>query len=229
MAGHLKLINTKVKKTIAGLIVAMVIAFALSLVITGGKINSLLPHHPVSLGLPMAAKYDNVTDIIPLGETINHPNTPGGHPGIDFLWTEDTPIIAMAEGTVTSTAPAEDSHGKYDVTVTSGFYEIHYNELDELAPGLSVDTKLNRGDFIGYPQRRGHGLHLEFGFAGRKTKLLKKELCPLLYFDKDSLARINSIWDKATAGDKPDMKMRFPKICNGYYDGLQEPAWLLLN
>lgn len=219
----------KHKKIIIAAVVAVAVIVGVCFFVTGGKITSILPHRAIVLGLPMAAAHDGVTDLIPLGETINHPDTPNGHPGIDFLWTKDTPIIAMADGTVTSTAPAEDSHGKYDVTVVSGIYEIHYDELDELAPGVGVGTKLKRGDFIGYPQRRGHGLHLEFGFSGRKTKLLRKELCPLSYFDEASLARINAIWDKAAAGDKPDMKTRFPKICNGYYDGLQEPAWLLLN
>ncbi len=224
----MKLLNTKPKKIIAICVGIFGIILIGSLVVTGGKVNGLLPHHPVQLGLPMDAKYDTVTDLIPLGETINHPNTPGGHPGIDFLWTKDTPIIAMADGTVTKTAPAPDSHGKYDVSVVSGLYEIHYNELDELAPGLTVGTKLKKGNFIGYPQRRGHGLHLEFVMAGRNTKLLKKELCPIYYFDQGSLARINAIWVKAAGGDKPDMKKRFPKICNGYYDNLREPGWMLL-
>jgi hypothetical protein len=224
-----RLFNTRAKKIVAGCVAGLIVLFGIGMLLTSGHIGGLLPHHPVALGLPMDVEYDSVTDLIPLGETINHPNTPGGHPGIDFLWTEDTPIIAMADGTVKSTQAAEDSHGKYDVTVVSGLYEIHYDELDELAPGLRAGSKLKKGDFIGYPQRRGHGLHLEFILTGRNTKLLKKELCPLSYFDDASLARINTIWENASAGDKPDMKKRFPKICNGYYDNLKEPSWLLLD
>ncbi len=208
--------------------VFLLAAILIAVFITSGKLMGFLPHHPIQLGLPMSPQYDAVTDLIPLGETINHPHTPGGHPGIDFLWTKDTPIIAMANGTVTTTDPAPDSHGKYDVSVTSGLYQIHYNELDELAPGLKVGSKLKTGDFIGYPQRRGHGLHLEFVMAGRHTKLLHKELCPIYYFEPQALARINKIWKQAQGGDKPDMKTRFPEICNGYYDGLKEPGWLLL-
>jgi hypothetical protein len=51
----------------------------------------------------------------------------------------------------------------------------------------------------------------------------------MTYFDDESLARINAIRDKAAAGDKPDMKIRFPKICNDCYDGLEEPSWILLS
>src|SRR5262245_1098776 len=126
--------------------VVLLVIGAVLIFVSGGKIAGFLPHHPVALGLPMDDEYDAVTDLIPLGETINHPNTPGGHPGIDFLWTKDTPIIAMAAGKVTSTTAAPDSHGKYDVTVISGLYEIHYDELDELAPGLAVNTQLKKGD-----------------------------------------------------------------------------------
>lgn len=221
-------INFKSKKIIVTAIL-LILIIGIATFTTGGKVGSILPHHPIALGLPMDPKYDSVTDLIPLGETINHPNTPGGHPGIDFLWTKDTPIIAMAAGVVTKTAPAEDSHGKYDVYVNSGYYEVHYDELDELAPKLAVGSKLNKGDFIGYPQRRGHGLHLEFSMAGRHTKLMQKELCPMTYFDKSALTRINNIWSAAAGGSHADMKTRFPKICNGYYDNLKEPSWLLIN
>lgn len=189
--------------------------------------EDILPHKPIVLGLPMDPKYDSGTTLIPLGETINH-NFPGGHPGIDVLWEKDTPVIAMADGEVISTQRADDSHGKYDVRVKSGVYEIHYDEFDEIAPEIVPGAKIARGQFIGYPQRKGHGLHLEFALRSAKGKTQRLGLCPMTYFDAESRARIEKIWAATPEHAYKDMKIHFPDICSGYYKGKVEPSWLLL-
>jgi hypothetical protein len=58
-------------------------------------------------------------------------------------------------------------------------------------------------------------IHWEFG----STSPIIDRFCPLTYYTPDSLTRIEAIWAHT---DTPEMKARYPKICNGNYDGKAE-------
>ena len=152
-----------------------------------------------------------------------HPNSPLGHPGIDFAWQHPAPLRASADGKVTKIAEhPPGGHGEtekiYDVEVVSGIYAVRYTEIAP-AENLKVGMSVNKGDIIGrggeYKQPGGLGLyystHWEFDYD---TPVFDR-LCPLTYFDTDSLSRINSIWNKV--GTTYDG--RYPDICSGDYKG----------
>jgi murein DD-endopeptidase MepM/ murein hydrolase activator NlpD len=195
-----------------------------------------LPHSRPVLILPFDAKYDAYAGIMPMGEKINHPDAPSGHPGIDFGFDnvkDPVPYIAAMDGTITSVKITKnpDMGGKdkislsktiADVFISNGTYQIRYGELDAatLPSSTKRGNKVKAGDFIGYgnfstgltPDVRREMTHWEF----RSQSLLIDRLCPLSYFTPDSRERIEAIWAKT---DWPEMKAQYPKICNGDYDG----------
>ena len=82
----------KHKKLIFGLGIVLVgvVTFTLAALI---PIGTLIPHKRISIILPFAPDVDRITGLIPMGETIFHPNAPGGHPGIDFGGQESFSLI----------------------------------------------------------------------------------------------------------------------------------------
>lgn len=150
-----------------------------------------------------------------------HPNSPNGHPGMDFGWHHPAPLRAAAAGKVTKiTEHPSGGHGEtekiYDVEIVSGIYAVRY---DEIAPldNLKIGMKVSQGDVIGrggkYEQPGGLGTyystHWEFDYD---TPIFDR-LCPLTFFDTDSRVRINTIWAKV--GQTYDGQ--YPDICSGDY------------
>lgn len=53
--------------------------------------------------------------------------------------------------------------------------------------------------------------HWEFDY----DSFITDRLCPLTYFDSESLSRINAVWEKIGS----TFDGRFPEICSGFYKG----------
>src|SRR5262245_54523198 len=97
--------------------------------------------------------------MLPMGETVYHPNAPHGHPGIDFQWDHNVQIVASAEGVVTRIQRHQDGR-TWDVEVVTGDYAVRYTELDSLNPELKRGKRVDRGSWIGQP---GHPIDLPDG------------------------------------------------------------------
>ena len=214
---------------IAGLIFAGLV-IVISLLVVWAKLQygsrPLFPHKRISITLPYGPE-NEVKNLIPMGETIEH-NFKGGHPGIDFQWDRSVPLIAVADGKITSIYNDKDMNETVtNLVLASGEYEARYKELDKLAPGIVKGSMVKQGDVLAYPhcskQFSQHcQLHWEFAYSSPLAMLAGvskgvDRLCPLTYFDSSSLARINSTWEKVPANDK--FKKDFPHICSGGYLG----------
>ena len=208
------------------LILAIVVVIFL-FIMTAFHIEAYLPHERLIISLPFAAQHDNSTAMIPMGETLFHPKpqVPNGHPGIDFGWGHSVPVIASAGGTVTKI-----NHGSsngIDVTVRSGVYELRYKELatNSLGVNIKIGSVIKKGDFIGNPDNNTqpaspdrYQLHWEFA----SVSPFLDRFCPVTYFDTDSKARIENIWNNVKPTDAQNMKQQFPYICSGDYFNKQE-------
>jgi hypothetical protein len=205
-------------------------------------VSYYLPHAKPVLILPFDPKYDPTAALMPMGEKIYHPNAPDGHPGIDFGFNNQTaavPYIAAMSGTITKVRiyanpekPSPDmvvvSKHMADVVILNGPYQVVYSEMDgdSLPAAIRFGAQVRQGDLMGYGNQirvdRGSGeqflkqmIHWEFG----STSPVIDRFCPLTYFTPESRARIEAIWNQT---DTPEMKARYPAICNGGYQGKAE-------
>ena len=92
---------------------------------------------------------------------------------------------------------------------------------------MKVGDELTAGTILGHPQIVADGpgrmIHWAFGKArptGRRatpegivTNYFFQWLCPVPYFAKLELVKLEQIWEKAEYKHKD----QFPEICNGYY------------
>src|SRR2546428_1870458 len=188
---------------------------------------AFLPHERIIISLPFSAENDNSTGMIPMGETLFHPKPkdPNGHPGIDFQWNHSADIIASADGTV-----ANINHGStegIDVIVSNGVYELRYKEMNETSLGsnIKIGAQIKKGDFIGNPYESlfpdgSHQYQIHWELAS--ISLVLDRWCPLTYFDPDSRARIEKIWNNVSPDADQGVKRQFPYICSGDYFNKQE-------
>lgn len=164
-----------------------------------------------------------------MGETIAHP-FPGGHPGIDFQWDYSAPLIAVANGKVTSITNASDMGEpvKY-LELTIGQYVARYKELDKIRPGIQNGSVVKQGDVLAYPhcvdnQQGGTHCQLHWEWAYSWPLIMvngpRDRLCPLTYFDPSALQRINTIWASVPSDDK--FKSKFPYICSNVFYNLNQ-------
>ncbi len=204
-----------------------------------------LPHERAVIILPFDAKYDPQCSLIPMGETIYHPDPPcpGGHPGIDFGIRNSNmsaPFIASMSGTISKITFSDNDDANQgegytslsprvvDVVITNGPYQTVYVSLNAatLPANITVGARIKQGDVVGLGNFKrellngtiGEMIHWEFG----STSKIVDRLSPLTYFTEESRIRIEKIWEKADTPEKIDMKTQFPKICNGIYDGKEE-------
>lgn len=186
-----------------------------------------IPHERITISLPFAKEDDDLIFINPMGETDHH-KPPRGHPGLDFAWKHQAPLIAAAGGKVTKIEEhPPGGYGEtekiYDVEVVSGIYAIRYTEIAP-APNLKIGMKVNQGEVIGrggeykQPGEGGLGTHYSTHWEFDYDSFIIDRLCPLTYFDEDSLSRINAIWDKVGS----TYNGQFPEICSGFYKGRDE-------
>jgi murein DD-endopeptidase MepM/ murein hydrolase activator NlpD len=188
---------------------------------------AFLPHQKIVISLPFSQQYDSSTGMIPMGETMFHPKpqVPHGHPGIDFQWSHQVPIIASSDGIITNI-----NHGSsngIDVTIRNGVYELRYKELDENSLGSNIKLLhiVNKGDFIGYPGASivgGNVAHYQLHWEFASISVLLDRFCPVTYFDSDSNKRINNIWSNVSLDANQGVKRNFPDICSGDYENKTE-------
>lgn len=178
--------------------------------------------------ITLSLNFDNSNmpiGLIPMGETITHDikTNPRGHEGIDFQWDKKAPIYAFVDGTVVAIERSEGHSDSiiYDVGVRTGDYLNSYTELEDYNRNLTVGSIIKRGEFVGYPwhptgTHEGYRMiHWNFGYYENSWKgLYPERLCPLTYFDEESLSEIKTIWEKSSF----EQKSEFPLICNGYFE-----------
>ena len=192
-----------------------------------------IPHKKVQIILPFAPEYDQLTSLIPMGETRFHPKpaAPLGHPGLDFGGQETWPLIASMDGTVTKVnSSAKDiKESQYDVIIKRGPYQLRYFEVDN--PTVHKGQKVKQGDLVAYVRNAGqvnpgdpvhYSTHWEFG----STSPVFDRWCPLTYFTAESRQRINAIWDRIKPDDIQGIKKEFPDICSGDFKDRVEPRWM---
>jgi hypothetical protein len=175
-------------------------------------------HEAITISLPFAEE-DDARDLLPMGETVYHPDAPHGHPGVDFSWDHDVPIIASAAGIVTKIQRHSGGH-TWDVEIVTGDYAVRYTELESINPDLKKGQRIAKASWIGQP---GHplelpdanGSHYSIHWEFDYDTFWVDRLCPMTYFDDDSRRRIEAIWERSTWEHKP----RFPDICSGAYKG----------
>lgn len=212
----------KHKKLLLIILSIIIIPILLILLIMNNPLV-LLPHEHISITLPFKPEVDSKTNMIPMGEKIEHNEENGnsyGHAGIDFQWEELVEIIASHDGIITE---IQNTNEGVNVTITSGYYKTVYKELEHTAEGIKLFSKVKQGDLIGYPnitvfhdEKTGinykHGqLHWEFS----SSSMLLDRLCPVNYFDADAKTRIDQIWKNVPEIDQ--FKSAYPEICNGYF------------
>jgi len=199
--------------------------------ITHNEPSIITPSKNFVLSLPFADS-DRPSEIMPMGETINH-SPPEGHPGIDFQWKYDAEIIVAAEGIVgdiRQEISRFDGATIYTVVIVSGEYGVTY-EVEDLYtrnPELTLGDLVELGKVLGYPQSvakddDGKMIHWGFGRVRESDGKPNPEgvieryyfdwLCPMEYLSQSERERLISIWDEAWYQHKD----KFPQICNGYY------------
>lgn len=191
-----------------------------------------LPHEKIEISLPFAEQDDASTGLIPMGEIEQWHNastgSPDGHPGLDFQWNKETAILAVADGRIT--AVYKNNEDQFIVEQNLGhYYRSMYQELNRIAPGISPDLEIKKGQIIGFTgnfrtdfsgplKARGPSGQLHLDFAS--TSILVGRLCPLGYFDQDSRRRIETIWSRIK--ESGNYKPEYPDICNGAYKGKEK-------
>lgn len=88
---------------------------------------------------------------------------PGGHPGIDLLAPNGSPVRAAAAGTVVYAGRFYGYGNMVDVEHPDGTV-TRYGHLSAFAPGLRRGTDVNAGDVLGRVGATGHATtpHLHF-------------------------------------------------------------------
>lgn len=209
----------KIAKIVFVVLLVIILFFAWRFFI---RFLPFIPHERITISLPFAREDDDLIFINPMGETDHH-KPPQGHPGLDFGWHHPAPLRAAASGKVTKIEEhPPGGHGEtekiYDVEIVSGVYAIRYGEMASAA-NLKVGVQVNQGDIIGrggeYKQPGGLGTYYSTHWEFDYDTMVIDRLCPLTYFDSESLDRINAIWEKVGS----TYNGQFPEICSGFYKG----------
>lgn len=104
-----------------------------------------------------------------------------GHFGTDYAAPYNTPIMAVADGTVTK-ASYTSGNGNYVKIKHDGVYETQYLHMSRFAKGITPGVRVRQGDIIGYVGSTGlaTGPHVCFRFwkNGRQVDHLRENLPP---------------------------------------------------
>lgn len=158
------------------------------------------------------------TGMEPMGETINHANAPGGHPGIDFQWDEVADLTASMDGRVSKIYETnEHGYHEWNVDIKNGKYVTRYKELVEYNDTLKVGDKVKTGDYIGSVggdngTKVSRQLHWEFGYAKIITSEFDR-MCPTFYLSDGDAQKLERIWQDANY----KFRDKFPDLCSGAY------------
>ena len=207
------------KKVVLVLVAVLIIA----IFVFWQEFRFALPHAEVTITLPFAPKNDDVQFVNPMGEKVEHPDAPHGHPGIDFGWNHPVELVAPMSGKVTNIkVHPPGGFGElttiYDVEITNGVYATRFQEIT-YREGLAVGDRVEKGDVVGYagsyspPGAPGtfYSVHWEFDY----DSFVYDRLCPMTYFDEEALSRVNTIWGRA--GET--YNGTYTKLCSADYDG----------
>jgi murein DD-endopeptidase MepM/ murein hydrolase activator NlpD len=124
-------------------------------------------------GLKQAGAMERVNVATPLGISLGL--SPAGaarqarrgatvmHEGVDFAVPADSPVLAAADGTVIGAGP-NGGYGNWIRIDHGGKIATVYGHLSAIAPGIEADTKVARGELIGFAGSTGRstGVHLHF-------------------------------------------------------------------
>ena len=113
-----------------------------------------------------------------------------GHYGTDYAAAHGTPIMAVADGTVTS-ASYTKGNGNFVKIRHDQTYETQYLHMSRFASGIKPGVHVSQGEIIGYVGQTGlaTGPHLEFRLLkrGRPVDPLKEDIPAGEPLEKDYL------------------------------------------
>lgn len=147
-----------------------------------------IPTAPTNLALPIAAKDINVIDglLSPYG-IVRHSRDGGiGHGGIDFPLGGDSPIYAVANGTIIKNSLEESETSgagrTVDVLIVPGVMQgegwiFKYDHIN-LDPGLAVGSSVQKSQKIGtnaFKQRGNNHIGLEYHI--RNFTIARQKIC----------------------------------------------------
>lgn len=178
--------------------------------------DTYLPHKRIVIHAPYDLNNPPAT-LLPMGEKIYHENTPLGHPGIDFQWSDpNARVLSSSDGTISSIKLVHEKWGTWQVDVTSWPYVIRYKEMETYNQDLKVGQKVKIGDFLGHPANPAkhnevgaYQIHWEFA----SLSLMRDRFCPMTYFDAASRESVQAVWDKTNW----EYKNQYPDVCSGGY------------
>jgi hypothetical protein len=145
----------------------------------GASVGALLNARyvfPYAQGAPYTAYSDT------MGESRSYDGKTFTHEGTDIPAPLDTPIVAVAAGTIVRYG--WNTLGGYRVTIQladNPDYQFYYAHLNKYAPGLGIGVKVQAGQVLGYTGHTGEGpegtegnfiTHLHFGIYGPGFKAL---------------------------------------------------------
>lgn len=181
-----------------------------------------------TLVLPFSLSGDIPSTLMPMGETIAHPDTPdgSGHPGIDFQWNYTNEVRVTASMDAKITHIIKNQLGNYDVLTENQNWGVDYDGMREYNPELKEQQYIKVGDYIGKPfYEINNGIqntafHWQFGYANYldsgKSGItgVSPRLCPMNYFSPESKIVIEQIWAKTSW---PELRANAPEICSNIY------------
>ncbi len=118
------------------------------------------------------------------------------HHGVDYAAPLGTPVLAIGDGRVTSTA-YENGSGRIVRITHNSVYSTAYMHLSRFGPGISPGVYVKQGQVIGYVGSSGlsTGPHLDFRFYrnGSPIDPLKVEAPPVNPVAPEALVEFNQV------------------------------------
>lgn len=125
------------------------------------------------------------------------------HHGVDYSAPTGTPVVAIADGTVTKKAYQKDGAGYYMKVTHSNGYVSTYMHLSKYAKGINVGSRVKQGEVICYVGNTGlsTGPHLDFRIHkdGKPIDPLKLPSHSVEPVKKENMAAFEAVRDKVVA------------------------------
>jgi murein DD-endopeptidase MepM/ murein hydrolase activator NlpD len=121
------------------------------------------------------------------------------HHGVDYAAPKGTEVKSIGDGTIVARAYQKRGGGNYIKIKHNSAYTTTYMHLSGFAKGISVGTRVDQGDVIGYVGSTGlsTGPHLDFRvhFNGKPIDPLKMKSDPVEPVKEENLERYNLLKD----------------------------------
>lgn len=173
--------------------------------------DTYFPHKRIVLQAPYDMNFPPER-LMPMGEKIEHPNAPLGHPGIDLQWNhQNARILSASNGKITHIKQTPEHYNNWDIEVSSWPYIVRYKELQDYDTTLKVGSSIRAGQYLGRPGWfSNHAqMHWEFG----SPSPIRDRFCPMTYFEPNTAKQLEESWTKTTW----QYKAEYPEICSGGY------------